>query len=250
MQVPPFPAFRQQPCSVVQMNILRIVILAFFTLTFCQTSSAGIVYNLDYNAPTAPFNPNFDQADPTGISTKSYTAGTGLDGTRALQVDFDTTSDPFSVSYFTNLSNSAVDTPTSTVLSDYTLSFDVRIEGFEPGTSDVFTQFDLTLNDVNYRGILNSSASYQTVSSTLNLLTETAGGSFDLGDFAAGTRQFRVGFLGLNGRFGTDTDNVYFIDNISLTQTLVAVPEPSSFAYFSVACVCGLFRRRYSASKR
>lgn len=209
--------------------------------------SGGLIYEIDFNTETGTpgdYNPNYDQADPAGISSKDYVAGVGFDSTRALQVDFDTTGDPFSVSFFTNLASSAVDTPTANDVSGYTLSFDVRIEGFDADDSSVYTQYDLRLNDVNYRGTFNSTATYQTVTSNLGTLTQTeVGGTFDLGDFATGTRQFRVGFLGLNNKFDLDTNNRYFVDNIQLNQ-VAAVPEPSSLALVAIGIIVCLIRRR------
>ncbi|MDA8744780.1 PEP-CTERM sorting domain-containing protein [Rubripirellula amarantea] len=216
-----------------------------------SSSSADLIYELDFNTETGTpgdYNPNFDQADPVGISARSYTAGTGMDGSRALQVDFNTTGDPFSVSYFTNLSSSSVNAPTSANASDYDLSFDVRIEGFDFDSTSVFTQFDLRLNDVNFQGTLNSTSTYQTVTTNLGAMTNTLAGTFDLGDFTTGTRQFRIAFLGLNGKFDTDTNNTYYVDNIRLNE-VVAVPEPSSLGMLAIGMLGGVtyWRKRRSS---
>ncbi|WP_404307808.1 PEP-CTERM sorting domain-containing protein [Neorhodopirellula lusitana] len=235
--------------------MIRIQFLLALSCTVASLCSSGtafadVVYSIDFETESNPsdYNPNYDQADPGGISTKSYDAGTGFDGSRALRVGFDTATEPFSVSYFTNIAQSAVDPPTSTNASDYILSFDVRIEGFNPGTTSVSTQFSLALNDVKYEGTLNSTEVYQTVTANLGSLNETQGGMLDLNDFNTGTRQFRVAFLGLNDKFEeTATNNAYFVDNITLS-TVTAVPEPSSLALLAISGV-GIvaLRRRKSA---
>ncbi|TWT50435.1 PEP-CTERM motif protein [Rubripirellula amarantea] len=210
-----------------------------------NSSYADVIYELDYNSGS---NANYDQADPGGISTKSYTAATGLDGSTALQVDFDTTGNPFSVSYFTNLSSSAVNVATSGNAADYDLSFDIRVEGLDTGVFSVSTQYDLVLNDVTFRGTLNSTTAYQPFSVNLATLTNVGSGTFDLADIGSGTQQFRVALLNAGQRFGNDTNNSYFVDNVRLTE-LTAVPEPSSLAFMSLAMLGGVtcWRKRRSS---
>ncbi len=223
-----------------------------FGVTVCSNATAELViYNVDFNTerPTQPgfFNPNYDQADPGGISTKTYSAAAGLDGTTALRVDFDTTSNPFSVSYFTNLASSAVDAPVSANLSDYKLSFDVRIEGFDANDVNTFSQYSIIFGDERYDGTFNATSSFQTVVADLDMLSSAGTGTFAPTDFT-GTQQFRVAFLGLPNKFDLDTNNSYFVDNIRLVQA-VAIPEPSSFALVGLAAA-GLFYRRKRASRK
>lgn len=223
-------------------RIPRLTSCLISATLLCSNASAAVIYSLDFNTETGTpgdYNPNYDQADPGGISTKGYVASVGDDGSRALQVDFDTTGDPFSVSYFTNLSSSSVDSPTSISTADYTLSFDVRIDGFDGDDSSVFSQYSITLGDEKFEGSFNATASYQTIEVSLDSLTNTGASSFDLSDFT-GTQQFRVAFLGLNNKFDLDNNNSYFVDNIKLAQ----IPEPSSIALLGVVGLGFLVRRR------
>ncbi len=94
--------------------IKNLLLLAAFVLTstLCGNLTAdSVVYDLDFEteSSTDDYNPNYDQADPGGVSTKTYDANGGAGGTRGLRVDFDLTgSSPFSVSYFTNLGSSSL----------------------------------------------------------------------------------------------------------------------------------------------
>lgn len=231
---------------------VRVVALVFFAALFSMgvTSEkvvAGVVFDLNYNLGS---NPNYDQADNSAITTISYPAATGLDGSTALQVQFDTTGvspsdgNPwFSTSYFTNLSNSFVAAGVSDDADDYVYSFDYSVEGFAAGQSSVFTQVRIQLDDARFESSLNATATPQTFSMKLSDMTLSAG-TFSAADLLTGTRQARVAFLDISNRFGQDTDNFFRLDNFRLTE-VTAIPEPSSMLMFAaVGMVCLLRRRR------
>ncbi len=235
-------------------KMLSALAILFASVACPKIAFADVIYDLDYNTQTGAvgnFNPNYDQAD-NGASVISYEAGAGSDGSRSLRVDFDTTTNPNSVSYFTNLASSSVSAPTSGNASDYTLSFDVRVEGFDTGQSQVFTQYDLRIGDEVFRGNLNGNVTDRTVMVNLGDLTNAGAGNFETGDFA-GTQQFRIDLAnfagGLQVPFASDTNNAYFVDNIRLEQ-ITSIPEPSSLSLLAAGILGLSLRRKRRTSQR
>ncbi|QEG23618.1 PEP-CTERM sorting domain-containing protein [Mariniblastus fucicola] len=212
---------------------LSLSIALISTAIFTGSALGDVVYLVDYNTEisTDDYNPNYDQAD-NGSSAITYSDATGLDGSRAAQIDFDTSTGPQNVSYFTDLAASEMNAATSADASDYILSFDIRIEGFDTGQTQVYSPYELKLGDVSFQGNLNATASYQTVSANLGDLSMGGAGTFDLTDFDSG-QQFKIGFsnfgTNLTEQFGSDADNRYFVDNVTLSQ-IDAVPEPTTLA--------------------
>ena len=215
---------------------MAFMLFGGMSLLSSESNGDTVIYNRDYTV-----DPSFDEADPTAIADEIYVDDAGPDSSRALQVDFDTTTNPFSVAYFTNLGNSAVDPATSSNLSDYVLTFDIRADGFDIGQDDVSSQYSLTINDAVFEGTFDTTATYQTIEA--NLSTISTGGTFEPADFSSGSQQFRVSLLGISGRFGQDTGNLLQLDNVRVTQVAV-VPEPGSLSLLALGTLLVSCRRR------
>lgn len=194
--------------------------------------------------------PAFSGLGGSAQNSSSFTTinNAGVGGSNGAEVTFDTT-DPTvdSLAFFTQLNNQTagsvdlINVPTSTNLADYFLSFDVLATGFVPTDMDgIFGQALFQVNGSTLLPNQNINVTDQFQSFSIPLGT----GTFDPNDLISlGQRPtFQVQIIGLQNNFGQDADNTFVLDNFRIKQ-VVAIPEPSSIALFSIG-IAGLALRR------
>jgi len=228
----------------------RLIIALALMAWVSSTAQADNVYTLDFDA-----TPVAGQTTTGGASTGvNFMNSDGVGGTNGAVISFD--SGGFSTGLFADIDlfnnpGFLQQTPTSTSLSDYFLSFDILATGFAPGVTS-FTGTTQASFDVGNFGATNTflsnvpfgaSVTDQFTTITIPLGTGTVNPADFLTTDNADRPRFTLSLLGVdNGQFGEDTDNTFVLDNITLVE-VSAVPEPGSFLLVAIG-ITGLATRR------
>lgn len=206
------------------------------------------IFELNFDSSTTPaFSQTTGNSDAGGNQGFSLTNTAGVGGSNGALITFDSTG-AFSTGFFTQLndqlpgSNDILNTPTSTNLSDYEFSFDVLATGFAPGATSAGGQAFFQFTGGN---VLPNTPLFPEVTDQFQTITFNLGpGTIDPNTFfTSGSRPtFQVELLGVVPDFGGDAGNTLVLDNFRIKQ-VVAIPEPSSIALFSIG-IAGLALRR------
>lgn len=155
------------------------------------------------------------------------------------------------------LSSGNAFSPTSSA-TDYDIVFDMAVNGFQPQNFDLFLrirdatntevvpgQFGINQNTATFAPFfsqLTPAGNVVSVSVGLENFSNVPSGPLDLTD--AARFQFTLITRALPGAYTNGTDNVFVLDNLGLTTSAVAVPEPSSLLALGSFAGLALLRRK------
>ncbi|WDQ15521.1 PEP-CTERM sorting domain-containing protein [Rhodopirellula sp. P2] len=213
-------------------------------LLICLSTSianGGVVYELNFDSAI----PAYSQSGGDGSPSLNLT-GTGSIGNGAVLSFTPANASDGAVNFFSNVSLNMGDllgNPISTQASDYTFSFDAKVEGLESPNTNAYVQAQFKLAGETYQSGFNVTEQFASYQFTL------PSGPLDPAAFTSDSPrpEFRFDVFSIGSRFGTDTGNSLSVDNLRISE-VTAVPEPSSMALLAIGGA-GLVWRRRRANK-